>query len=238
MWPKFKTQAEVPEAFRGMYEEKDGEWQVKAEFLKTEDEGGEKPEELKGALDKEREARKKAEKDAKDLAKKLKDIETKGKGKDAGLDDEKIEELRKQITADLTESMNEVIAEKDKEIERLKGVSVENQNLKLTHQLNELAATGGVRKERLEAWRKLNSDEFELDANGRVKLKAHPGKMPIDFVRADLKKRYPEFYEGSKGDGGGAGGGHGGVAANMSADDVLKNPTEALTAARTKQASA
>ena len=104
-----------------------------------------------------------------------------------------------------------------------------------------LAKEIGVRGDRVDDLFNLARAEFDLTEDGKPKLTKHPGKTVDVFLGDDLKKRYPEFYIGTKAQGGGGGGSFnsdGSPVVGTSAEDVLKNPKEAIEAARAQETAA
>lgn len=236
-WPKYKTEGEIPEGQKDMYHEVKGEWEAKpvdppegsvtAEDLAT----------VKGALDKERDERKAAEKKTKVAEAAAAKLKEEAEGKTLGLTEEKIEEFKTQIRADLTEETKGEIADLKTKLEARDGVDAEIRTLKLDTAVKTMMLTKevGVRGDRVDALFQLATEEFDLTDDGKPKLANHPGKTIETFLKDDLKKKFPEFYVGTKGSGGGAGGSFnsdGSPIGGTTADDILANPKEALTAAR------
>lgn len=230
--PTFSTLEEVPDAFRSEYEEKDGKWVPKPQ--------GEDVSGLKTALDKERTARTEAERKAREAEdaraeaeRRAQDAATAAEAKGAGIDSEKLAELREKIRNDVRAEFDVQLREKEEKIEELEGVARENRTLKLDNAVKKVFADNGVRPERTDTLFRLAEEEFDLTEDGKPVLKNHPGKALEVFVKDDLKKQYPEFYRGTQADGGGVGGHIGGTPPyGTTADDVLKNPGAALDAAR------
>lgn len=235
-WPTYQSQDEIPEDFRDIYEESGGVWKPK-------DDGGgggdgdrlteleKSVDRLQSALDSERDLRRDAEADAKEAQRELDEMKQKGKAEEHGMTEEELEQLR----ADVRESV-------EKEYEDRYGdyddVRAENRSLKLDQRVKALAAEHGVRGERLDKWWRLHQDRFDLTDDGKPMVKGRPGIEVTSFISDDLKEEVPEFYEGTKMDGGGAGGDHtrGGGSGKVSEDDVMANPTGALSRARDKTA--
>ena len=221
-FPSFKTQEEIPEGFREMYEEKDGEWVPKGQ--ESDDTTG-----LKSALDKEREKAKAEEKERKRIAAELAELKAKEKAEKAGITDEQLKKLRQEIREDLEKEYQDKIKDRDT-------LATEVRSLKLDSQVKSLAAKHGVRAERVDAWWRMFSDRFDLTDDGKPMIKDRPGTDVSKFIADDLKKELPDFYAGTQAAGGGAAGAtaKGGGPATT-ADNVLANPTEALNAARAAQ---
>lgn len=233
--PKFKTQEEVPEAFRDAYHEKDGQWVPKEEPAG----GGEladlkaSVQRLETALGKERDDRKAAEKKASDAAAQLKELEDKKKAEGAGITEEQLKQLRAEIREDLEGEYAEFKT-------KAEALGQENRSLKLDNQVKTLAGKHGVRAERIDAWWRQFGDRFDLTDDGKPMVKDRPGTDVSKFIEGDLKKELPDFYTGTQASGGGAGGiqRDGRLVPGTDAEDVLKNPTGALTAARAAEAEA
>ena len=229
MFPEYEKREDIPEAFRDAYHEVDGKWVAKQEAPK----GTPTQEDLdkvKGALDKEREARKKVEKD-------LKAAKQEEGRKKAGITDEQLKELRADVRSDLVEEFQEKLDAKDKEIGDLKKVHAENRELKLDARIKAtmMSKDVGVKPDRIDPLFLLLQDQFDLTEDGKPKLVNHPGKTVAQYLKDDAKKLYPEFYIGTKAGGGGAGGAFnedGTPVSGTTADDVMANPKAAMAAAR------
>lgn len=231
-WPKFKKAEEVPEQFKDLYEEKDGEWVVK--------DAGDGSGAAK-ALQVERDARKAAEKEAKDLKasidetksamQKLQDQIDAGK---VGKSTDELEKMREKMRTDLRREFDVQLTDLEKKVKELEGAATENRQLKLDHKVKNFMGKEGARSDRIDALFRLTQEEYDLGDDGNLLLKNHPGKAVEIFIRDDLKKQYPEFFEGTKASGGGAGGGKGGdlPQGGTTADDVLRDPVAAINAHR------
>lgn len=221
MWPKFKKKDEIPEAFRELYHEVDGEWVYNA----PEPTDDENPTKLKAALDKERKRADDNDKAVKTANKKIKDLETDLAGK--GTTKEARESIRKEVEEELREEHAPTIKERD----TLKG---EVRDLKLDSQVRSLAIKNGVRPERVERWWKLNKDQFDIAEDGSTAIVKNKSGADIGkYIANDLKKVDPDFYVGTQGSGGGGGGsGGGGGTGIVTGESVLANPTAALQTAR------
>ena len=231
-WPKYKTKEEVPKEFLDEYHEEDGERVVKPPKPPEGTPTQADLDKVKGALEKEREERKAADKAGKETAAKLKEAEEAAAGKKVGLTEEQIEEFKTSMRADLTEEYKGKLEELTGKIEKMSGVDGENRELKLDHAVEArmLAKEIGVRGDRVDDLFNLARGEFDLTEDGKPKLTNHPGKTVDGYLGEDLKKRYPEFYIGTKASGGGGGGAFnadGSPVVGTTAEDVLKNPKEA-----------
>lgn len=242
-WPTYKTKDDVPKEFLDEYHEDEGKWVVKPPKAPEGTPTAEDLEKVKGALEKEREERKAADKAGKEHAAKVKELEEAAAGKKVGLTEEEIEKFKTEMRADLTEEYKGKLEELGKKVEGLSGVDAENRGLKLDHAVKArmLAKEIGVRGDRVDDLFNLARSEFDLTEDGKPKLTKHPGKTLDGFLGEDLKKRYPEFYIGTKASGGGGGGAFnsdGSPVVGTTAEDVLKNPKEAIEAARAQDAAA
>lgn len=242
-WPKYKKKEDVPKEFADEYHEVEDEWVVKPPKAPEGTPTQEDVDKVKTALEKEREERKADKKEAKEVAAKLKTAEEAAAGKKVGLTEEQIEEFKTSMRADLTEEYKGQLEELGKKIEGMEGVDDENRKLKLDTAVKArmLAKEIGVRGDRVDDLFTLARGEFDLTEDGKPKLTNHPGKTVDVFLGDDLKKRFPEFYVGTKGSGGGAGGEFntdGSPVVGTTAEDVLKNPKEAIEAHRAATAAA
>lgn len=227
-WPIFDKQEDVPEQFHDRYEERDGKWQVKEDG-----ETKKAVEKLQGALDDERTKREAAEALSRKTAAELQKLQNDDKGKAAGLTKEKLDEMRAEVR-------KEVLAELDPQIKAGETAANEVRTLRLDNRVKALAAANGVRADRLEAWWKQHKDRFNLTDDGKeIIIQGHAGKDPAKFIADELKKEIPEFYQGTKGDGGGGGGIHdgGAGASGLKFDDIVKNPGAGIEAANAVGAS-
>lgn len=233
-WPTFKTQEEVPEAFRSFYEEKDGEWRAK-------EEGGsdakkladlqKSVERLETSIQSERDLRKEAEKARKEAERELDDMKQKGKAEEHGITEEQLEQLR----ADVRESVEKEYQDKYSDYDDVKA---ENRKIFLEDRVKAEALKNGVTGNRIEQWWRLYQDRFDLTDDKKPMVKGRPGIEVTKLITGDLKEETPEFYEGSKMGGGGAAGDHtaGTGGAKVEADELMKNPTAALSRARERTA--
>lgn len=144
----------------------------------------------------------------------------------SGITAEKLAEIRSEVR-------REVEAEVRPKLEEAEKAVSENRTLKLDTKVKALAATNGVRAERLDAWWKLHGDKFDLTSDGEPVVKGKEGVSLKAFIADDLKKELPDFYTGTQGEGGGAAGMQGRAStAKFDVEDLLKNPSAALDRAR------
>lgn len=235
-WPTYQSQDEIPDEFRDAYEEKGGEWRVKDSALGGS--GGERlseleksVERLESSLNSERDLRKEAEKEAREAQRELDDLKQKGKAEEHGMTEEELEQLR----ADVRETVKKEYEDKYGDYDDVKS---QNRKLLLEDRVKALALEHGVRGEKVDKWWKLHGDRFDLTEDQKPMIKGRPGLEIKSFISDDLKEEVPEWYEGTKMDGGGAGGDHsrGGGGGKVEADDIMSNPTGALSRSREKTA--
>lgn len=229
-WPTFESQDDIPEQFRDSYEERDGKWVPR-------DRPGE---EALSALEAERKARKEAEdarkaaeKAQRDVQDQLLEAKRKAEAKEAGLGADDLKELREKIRADERRAVSEEMEALKAKVEEAQQVQEENRTLKLDQKVKSQMRDSGVRPNRIDRMFALYRDDFDLDDEGKPIVKEHPGKALKIFIEDDVKKEIPEWFTGTKADGGGAGGITNGVTpGGMTADDVRANPQQARAAAR------
>lgn len=229
--PVFETLEEVPEQFRDLYEEKDGKVLPKASDL---DPDG-LTEKGRAAIKAEREAAANAEKARKAAEARANELSSQLAAKSAGITDAALKELREKVRHDLQAEVAEELAAKQAEIEALAAVRDENRILKLDTKVKKMLLDAEVRHERVDALFTLTRTDYDLTEDGKPKLVNHPGMTIDQYAKTELKKRFPEFFKGSQAAGGGTGGAYtadGKPVGGTTAEDVLKNPAAAVTAAR------
>jgi hypothetical protein len=210
----FDTQDAVPEDLRdSAIETKDGKFLV----LREDDTSG-----LKSALEKERQARKEADRIAKDTAKRLHDLELEAKAKEGGLTSEKLAEIRKQVAAEFEPWKT-----------KAEQVTAENRALRLNDRVKTMLDKVGFID--VEAGWKLAGDEFDLTDDGQPIVKAEPGKSLEKHV-ADIAARYPGLVRGSQASGSGAAGVKKGATGTRGGIDPIADPVGALSAHREQHA--
>lgn len=242
MWPEYDSkeafEAAVPEGpLRKNYKEVDGKWIVPPPDTSGEDT-------LKETLGKVRDELKESKAATKKAADELKAEQQRKKAEESGVTEEKLEELRTQIRSDVEATIGNmtpeqlsgtfpqfktVIGERDEARGDVRG-------LRLDSQVKTIFGANGVRADKVDALFQLETAQFDLTDDGKPKLTEHPGKTIDVFVSDDLKKKYPEWFEGTKASGSGGSGSHdsqlGGGTGKATADEVIANPIEALNAAR------
>lgn len=206
----FATQAEVPEALRdSAIETKDGK------FIVSEDAD---TSELTAAIETEKANRIAAEKLMRKTAGELQKLQTARKAADAGLTEERLNEITAEANAQAEARFKDQLDEAAK-------LKAQNRALVLDADMKARALKAGVRPEKIDDFWKLRADEFDLTADGKPMVKATP-TAKIDEHMAALLKKNPEWVVGTKASGGGAQGSTGaGGTGKMTVEDAMKNPS-------------
>lgn len=137
------------------------------------------------------------EKELKALRTQLGELEQAKSAEKAGIASQDLEKLRAEVRKSME---GEFLPFKD-ERDRLMG---EVRSLKLDNHVKAVMAKSGVRADRINELFKLTADAYDLTDDGQPYLKEHMG-TPIDqFILADVRKAYPEWFEGSGSSGSGA----------------------------------
>lgn len=168
--PKFKTLEEIPEAFRDAYVEKDGEFVPDVEDVTP----------LKSAHERQKEETRQAKEKLKELERQL----AEAKKKAGGMTDEEIAARRAEIEA-------EVAPVKQK----LEAAEKELRTIKFDDRLKSLIAGSGTVGKRVDALHRLIGDRFDLNENGTLVLKDKPTTDIAKYLKEDVAKEYPEFFE-------------------------------------------
>lgn len=187
--PIFKSAEEVPDAFRSIYEEQNGEWHAKVEPVPD-------VTKLQSALDAERTQKGEVDKERKRLEKELTDLKRKETAAQHGISDEQLEKLREED------------ASKRRPIEdELATLRSENRKLKLTDRVQALALKAGVMQDRIED-AMLNLDKrVDLTDGENIVVKDKAGNVTTekveDFLAKTFKTEKPWLYgyEGGSGSG-------------------------------------
>jgi hypothetical protein len=167
-----------------------------------EDEGKEPTEQpdptagLKSALQKEREARKAAEKAVKSVESRLLEMEQTVKAKESGITSERLDEIRTLAEAKFKADLEER--------DRLRA---ENRTLKLDNSVKKVLEKAEVVS--VEGAWKMFHDEFDLTDDGRPIVKADPTADVEHYVTQTLRAQHPYLFRGTQAGGGGAMGGRG-----------------------------
>jgi len=198
--PVFDKEEDVPEAFKAIYEERDGKWHPKATEVPD-------VSKLEATLQKERDDRKEADKRAKKAEEDLAALKLTKKAKENGVTDQQLQEIRDA----------EALARKPilDENEQLKA---ENLKVTLVDHVRYLALNFGVMIDRIDKAMK----DLAPGPNGRIDrtedkkgflVRDAAGKVTAetveDFLKITYKKECPFFYKGSGAGGSGAGGSDG-----------------------------
>jgi hypothetical protein len=208
--PKFKTLEEIPEAFREGYVEKDGEWVPDVDDVTP----------LKSAHERQKEETRQAKEKLKELERQL----AEAKKKAGGMTDEEIAARRAEIEAEVAPVR-----------EKLTAAEKELRTLKFDDRLKALIAGSGTVAKRVDALHRLIGDRFDLNESGTLVLKDKPTTDIAKYLKEDIAKEYPEFFE-SKQKGGSEfnGSGNGTPVVPADLDKTLNtNPALLLQAANT-----
>lgn len=209
--PKFKTLDEVPEAFRDGYVERDGEWVPDVEDVTG----------LKTNRDEIRTNLEKAKQREAELKRELADL----KKKSGGMTDEEIAARRAEIEAEVAPIQ-----------QKLEAAQKELRTLKFDDRLKAMIAGSGTVAKRVDALHRLIGDRFDLNDSGTLVLKDKPATEIAKYLKEDVAKEYPEFFE-SKQKGGSdfTGSGNGTPMSGENIDKLLAtNPAALLQMANTK----
>lgn len=252
-WPVFKNQSDIPEAFRPLYEEVDGQWKPKApeddgDGDNDDGDGDKAAAALQTALEKERKLRADAEKAAKDAQtaakaaeQALKEAERLAAGKAAGKTEDELKALTEKIRNDLRSEVADEVAALQGLADQVKPLQEKLQLVLLDSKVKARMLKKGVVPERVDKLFSLEREKFGLTEDEKPMVAAHPGKSLDVFIEDDLKKEYPEWFVGTQASGGGAGGHMHNLprqATGTTAEDVLKDPVGAIAAARAAEAGA
>jgi DNA repair exonuclease SbcCD ATPase subunit len=152
----------------------------------------------------------------------LAELEQQKNADKAGLTSEALAKLRADVEADV---LKRLAADADaglKAIPWAADLARENRALKLDSVVKAEMAKGGARAERIDALFRLTQDRYDLTDDGKPVLKDKPALELSKYVADELRKEYPEFYNGSGSSGGGASksnAGGGGSPKTIAADD-------------------
>lgn len=147
-----------------------------------------------------------------ELQSKMQDLEQQSKAKELNLPDEKLQEMRHKIRADVEreysplkeqlEQLTNTLGERDGRI----------RELTLDNRVKEMMGKAGARAERVNDLFRLTGDRFDLTEDDAVILR-DSRETPLDrYFKETLSKEYPEFWNGSGSSGGGASKSSGGAA--------------------------
>lgn len=186
-FPTYAKQDEIPEAFRGEYEEREGVWHPKVPDVTK----------LTGALQKERDKAAEQDRLRKEAEKERDELKREAQARAAGISQEELEKIR----AAEKEARRPIEKERD-------DLRAENRKLKLTDRVKALALSAGVMQDRIDDAMLLLASRTDLtDADGIV-VKDEDGKITSetidDFLDTTFKKESPWFYAGAGSSGSGA----------------------------------
>jgi seryl-tRNA synthetase len=234
-WPTFKTKDEIPEPFRGEYEERDGAWHPKG----AGGDGGSGASKLEETLAKVREERKEAERRAREAEESRAALERQLAAASSGEEKDRVTKALKKFDDDLAAAK----AEHKKELDAARA---ELRTLKLDDKVKAAFLAAGGRPERAEKALRDTKERFDLADDGRIVVKDAKGEVSTatveDFFGKTYRAEMAEFYTGTKATGGGANGGAGATPARTAnagawdGDAVLKDPMGALNAANAAEA--
>lgn len=207
--PKFKTFDEIPEAFRDGYVERDGEW-----VPDVEDVTGLKKnrDEILSNLQSQKQ--------------KLQEMEralAEAKKKAGGMTDEEIAARRAEIEAEVAPVK-----------QQLEAAQKELRTLKFDDRLKAMIAGSGTVAKRVDALHRLISDRFDLNDSGTLVLKDKPTMDLAKYLKEDVAKEYPEFFESKQKAGSEFSGSGGNGPAPAELQKTLQtNPASLISAANT-----
>lgn len=178
-FPKFKTQEEVPEAFRSEYEEKDGEWVPKAN----------EP----GPTRKQIEAREAAAiKRAKEAEARAQELEQELSAKTAGVSPEELQKVRANVEKEWKGKLDEALA----------------QVHELTFGSQLATALADAEIVDVADGRAVFGARFEM-VDGKLVPKDDKSVPVKQFIDSTLRKEKPHLFKGTKAEGGDARGAKG-----------------------------
>lgn len=134
----------------------------------------------------------------------LAELEQQDKADKAGMTSEALTKLRQDVEAEV---VKRYAADRDAALQVFPWASElagENRSLKLDSVVKAEMAKGGARAERIDALFRLTADRFDLTDDGKPMLRDKPAAEIDKYVADELRKEYPEFYNGSGSTGGGA----------------------------------
>lgn len=175
------------EQYEAMVAERDALLAKRDEILK----------EAKGAKDKLRSYEGIDPNEHKSLKEKLADLEQKQKAEKAGITSQELERMRAEVRQSLEAEFSVFRTQAET-------LAKENRALKLDNRVKKVMGDNGVRAARIDDLFRLTADHYDLTDDGQPMLKEKMG-LPIDtYVKEDLRKAYPEWFDGSGSSGGGA----------------------------------
>lgn len=143
---------------------------------------------------------------------KVAELEQQAKAAAAGITQEQLAKIRQETATEYEKKYGPVVQQN----EQLKG---ELRGLRLDTVVKGQMAKGGARAERIDALFRLTSDRYDLTDDGAPMLKGSAKEIE-KYIVEDLKTEYPEFFQPSGSNGGGASksnGGAGGAVTRLAA---------------------
>jgi hypothetical protein len=140
----------------------------------------------------------------KSMAARLAELEQQTKADKAGMTSDALAKLRQDVEADVVKRF---VTDKDGALKLFpwaEELARENRSLKLDSVVKAEMAKRGARAERIDDLFRLTADRFGLTEDGKPILQDKPAVEISKYVADDLRKEYPEFYNGSGSTGGGA----------------------------------
>lgn len=152
----------------------------------------------------------------KSLKQKMAELETKQTAEKNGVTSQELERLRAEVRQHLETEYAPFKTQLD-------ALAKENRALKLDNVVKTVMGKNGVRSERVDDLFRLTADQYDLTDDGKPMLRDKMG-LPVEtYVKEDLRKAYPEWFEGTGSSGGGATksiAGGGGSTRVIAADDT------------------
>lgn len=140
----------------------------------------------------------------------------------AGIDPDKLQEMRLEIEGNVEKKYEGLKGERDE-------LAANVHRLTFDNVLKGQMGKGGARAERIDLLFKASSDHFELTEDGAIEVVV-PGARGKDvdkYIAEDLAKEYPELFQGSGSNGGGASRSEGGA---LGATEVARGDNDAFLA--------
>jgi hypothetical protein len=131
------------------------------------------------------------------LKQRLSDIETQEKAQKSGITGAELDKLKAEVRKQLEEEYTPYRANAEKYAAEIRG-------LRLDSVVKTEMARAGVKGDRIDALFRLTSSDYDLTEDGKPILKDNIGLEIGKYIREDVLKLYPEWFEGSGSSGGGA----------------------------------
>lgn len=143
-------------------------------------------------------------KEYKSMASRLAELEQNAKAEKAGLTSEQLAKLRQDVEVDVVKRFQSDPTGALQLFPWAADLAKENRSLKLDSVVKADMARAGARSERIDALFRLTADRYDLTDDGKPIVKDKPAAELGKYVAEDLRKEYPEFFNGSGSSGGGA----------------------------------